>query len=47
RSVMSSQYNSRPRCAEVLVKDGKYTIIRERESLEDLLKGQRIPEWLK
>lgn len=45
--VMSSQYNSRPRCAEVLVKDGKYTIIRERESLEDLLKGQRIPEWLK
>lgn len=44
--VMSSQYNSRPRCAEVFVKDGKYSLIRERESLEDLLRGQRLPEWV-
>jgi diaminopimelate decarboxylase len=44
---MSSQYNSRPRCAEVLVKGGKYALIRERETLEDLLRGQIIPEWLK
>ncbi|MEM0048960.1 MAG: diaminopimelate decarboxylase [Candidatus Bathyarchaeia archaeon] len=44
--VMSSQYNSRPRCAEILVKDGRYSLIRERESLEDLLRGQRLPEWL-
>ena len=43
---MSSQYNSRPRCAEVLVKNGKYAIVRERESLEDLVRGQRIPDWL-
>lgn len=43
---MSSQYNSRPRCAEVLVKGGEYTLIREREKIEDLLKGQRIPSWL-
>ncbi|MBS7635008.1 diaminopimelate decarboxylase [Candidatus Bathyarchaeota archaeon] len=44
---MSSQYNSRPRCAEVLVNKGKYALIREREKIEDLLRGQSIPEWLK
>lgn len=44
---MSSQYNARPRPAEVLVKDGKVEIIRERESLRDLLEGQRIASWLK
>jgi diaminopimelate decarboxylase len=44
---MSSQYNARPRAAEVLVKNGKYTLIRERETLEDLLSGQRMAEWLR
>lgn len=43
---MSSQYNSRPRCAEVLIKDGKCSLIRERETLEDLVRGQRIADWL-
>ena len=43
---MSSQYNSRPRCAEVLVKSGRYALIREREKFSDLIKGQIIPEWL-
>lgn len=37
---MSSQYNSRPRVAEVMVKSGDSRIIRKRENLEDLLKGQ-------
>jgi diaminopimelate decarboxylase len=40
---MSSQYNSRPRCAEVLVKEGEYTLIREKEPFETLLKGQKYP----
>lgn len=44
---MSSQYNSRPRAAEVLVKNGKYALIRERENFDDLLAGQRVAEWLK
>jgi len=44
---MSSQYNSRPRCAEVLVKDGEYALIRRREDFESLLAGQQIPSWLK
>jgi len=41
---MSSQYNARPRAAEVLVKNGKYTLIRERETLDDLMSGQRMAE---
>jgi len=44
---MASQYNSRPRPAEVLVREGHYELIRERETLQDLLKGQRIASWLK
>jgi len=44
---MSSQYNSRPRCAEILVKDGEYALIRRREDLNSLLKGHEIPPWLK
>lgn len=34
--VMSSQYNSRPRAAEVLVEGDKWRIIRRRETYEDL-----------
>lgn len=34
---MSSNYNSRPRCAEVLVENNKYKIIRRRETYEDLV----------
>jgi len=41
---MSSQYNGRPRCAEVLVCDGKADLIRSRESVEDLMRNQEIPE---
>jgi diaminopimelate decarboxylase len=41
---MSSQYNARPRAAEVLVKNGKYTLIRTRETLNDLMSGQRMAE---
>lgn len=37
--AMSSQYNSFPRCAEVLVCNGKFRLIREKESFEDLIRG--------
>ncbi len=43
---MSSQYNGRPRCAEVLVKDGHIDLIRERESFDDIIRNQRIPPRL-
>ncbi|MFM7194920.1 MAG: diaminopimelate decarboxylase, partial [Bacteroidota bacterium] len=38
--TMSSNYNSRPRPAEVLVHEGKAKLIRRRETLEDLLATQ-------
>ena len=44
---MSSQYNSRPRAAEVLVKDGRHEIIRDRETFEVLKYGQKFASWLK
>lgn len=39
---MSSNFNSRLKPAEVLVKDGKAILIRKRDSFEDLLKNQVI-----
>jgi diaminopimelate decarboxylase len=42
--AMSSQYNARPRAAEVMVKDGKCALTRESETLDDLLSGQRVAE---
>jgi diaminopimelate decarboxylase len=39
---MSSNFNSRLKPAEVLVKDGKTTLIRKRDVLDDLLKNQVI-----
>ena len=44
--TMSSNYNSRPRVAEVMVKGDKFEIIRDREKLEDLIRGERIPSFL-
>lgn len=44
--VMSSNYNSRPRVAEVLVKDEAFHLIREREQYTDLIHGERIPSFL-
>ena len=40
--VMSSQYNSRPRAAEVLVDGDQFRIIRRRESYEDLVAAEMI-----
>jgi diaminopimelate decarboxylase len=44
---MSSQYNGRPKCAEVLVCDGAVDVIRSEESVEDLVRNQVIPERLR
>jgi diaminopimelate decarboxylase len=43
---MSSNYNSRPRAAEVLVAKDRFYVIREREDYEDLIKGEVIPDFL-
>lgn len=41
--VMSSNYNSRPRCPEVLVDGDKFYVIRRRETFEDILNLESIP----
>ncbi len=43
---MSSNYNSRARAAEVMVKGDRYYIIRARETYEDLVRGEVIPDFL-
>ena len=43
---MSSNYNSRPRAAEVLVKGSDFWVIRKRETYEDLIAPEVIPDWL-
>lgn len=44
--VMASNYNSRPRVPEVLVKDNEVHVIRTRESYDDLVRGETIPAFL-
>jgi diaminopimelate decarboxylase len=39
---MSSQYNARPRAAEVLTRQGKSVVIREREQLDNLTANQQV-----
>jgi len=43
---MSTNYNSRPRVAEVIVRDDQMFVIRQRESYEDLIRGENIPDFL-
>ncbi len=38
--VLSSNYNSRPRVAEVLVEGSIWRIVRKRETLDDLIRGE-------
>jgi diaminopimelate decarboxylase len=40
--VQSSNYNSRPRAPEVLVEGATYRVIRERETYDDLIRGESL-----
>jgi diaminopimelate decarboxylase len=44
--TMASNYNSHPRPPEVLVDGDKYYVVRERETLDDLVRGETIPTAL-
>lgn len=44
---MSSNYNSRPRAAEILVHGDEFFVIRERETYETLIQGENMPDFLK
>jgi len=43
---MASNYNSRPRPPEVMVRGSLFSVIRSRETHDDLVKGELIPEFL-
>lgn len=45
--TMSSNYNSRPKPPEVLVRGKEFFVIREREDYGDLIKGVKIPSFLR
>jgi diaminopimelate decarboxylase len=42
-AVMGSNYNSKPLAPEVLIQDGKAHLIRRRQTFEDLIRGEVIP----
>jgi diaminopimelate decarboxylase len=44
--TMASNYNTRPRAAEVLVKGDSYAVVRKRETLEQLIENESIPDFL-
>lgn len=41
--VMSSTYNARPLLPEVLVEGDKATVVRARQTWEDLIRGEKVP----
>jgi len=43
--TMSSNYNSRLRAAEVMVREQELAVVRERETMGDLTRGERLPPW--
>jgi diaminopimelate decarboxylase len=45
-SVMSSAYNARVPAAEVMVDGSRWSVIRERQGLPDLWRGECVPHWL-
>jgi diaminopimelate decarboxylase len=44
--TMSSNYNSRPRVAEILVNGNQILMVRQRETYEDLIRGETIPDGI-
>jgi diaminopimelate decarboxylase len=44
--VMASNYNTRPRAPEVLVDGSRFDVVRRRETVDELLAGESIPEGL-
>lgn len=43
---MSSNYNTRPRAAEVMVSGNRYEIVRSRETVRELVRGERTASFL-
>jgi diaminopimelate decarboxylase len=45
-AAMSSTYNNRPLAPEILVDGARFAVIRERQTLDAMLAGQRLPGWM-
>ena len=45
-AVQAGTYNSRPLIAETLVAGEKFAIVRPRETIEELIARDRLPDWL-
>ncbi len=43
-AVMGSNYNSKPLAAEILIENGKANVVRERQTFEDIVRGEVIPK---
>ncbi|UCG85367.1 MAG: diaminopimelate decarboxylase, partial [Gemmatimonadota bacterium] len=43
--TMSSTYNSRPRAPEVLVDGDRWAVVRERETIDDLMRGEATADY--
>jgi diaminopimelate decarboxylase len=43
--TMASNYNSRPRVAEVMVSGDQFAVIRKRETMESLIQGETVPDF--
>jgi len=44
-AVMASTYNARPHVPEVLVRGDQFSIVRARQSIEDMLRAESFAEW--
>ena len=44
--AMASNYNSRPLPPEILVDSDKVSVIRPRQTLEEMMAGEVIPDWI-
>ena len=44
-AVMASSYNSRPLIPEVMVNDNQFAVIRKRQTIEEMLALDIVPDW--
>ena len=43
---MASNYNSRPLIPEVFVRDNAFSVVRERQSFEEMIQKEKLADWL-
>ena len=44
-SVLSSNYNSRPSIAEIIIKDDGYSVIKKRQDIEEMIDQDSLADW--